>query len=176
MEEVKKLDETNGPHHSVSLTGGEPLLYADFLGGLLPELKKRRLKRYLETNGTLPEELKRVIGYIDIIAMDIKLPSSTDMPPFWRNHVEFLNIARGKAIFAKVVVTDNTSESDIIEAANIIENFDKEMLFVLQPVSPTENGDFTADKEKMIHCCRLSEERLRNVIVIPQMHKFVGVR
>src|SRR3989338_2952394 len=28
---VKSLEKENGPHHSISLTGGEPLLYAEFL-------------------------------------------------------------------------------------------------------------------------------------------------
>lgn len=31
MQEIKALEESKGPHHSVSFTGGEPLLYCDFL-------------------------------------------------------------------------------------------------------------------------------------------------
>jgi 7-carboxy-7-deazaguanine synthase len=59
------------PHHSVSLTGGEPLLHARFLERLLPELRRRGLPGYLETNGLLPGHLERVVGLVDWIAMDL---------------------------------------------------------------------------------------------------------
>ena len=40
--------------HSISLTGGEPLLYSDFLNEFIPLIKsKTQVKIYLETNGTL---------------------------------------------------------------------------------------------------------------------------
>ena len=42
MKEVKLLESARGPHHSVSLTGGEPLLYAEFLKSFLKILKKNR--------------------------------------------------------------------------------------------------------------------------------------
>src|SRR5438876_3429225 len=66
-------------HHSVSLTGGEPLLHARFLEGWLPEVRALGLGVYLETNGLLPEHLERVLPQIDIIGMDVKLPSATDV-------------------------------------------------------------------------------------------------
>ena len=176
LRKVTELEKDFGSHHSVSLTGGEPLLHVNFLEHLLPNLKKQNFKTYLETNGTLSEELKRIIGHIDIIAMDIKLPSSTDMPPLWERHIEFLKIARKRNVFIKAVVTDNTSEKDIIEARNIIESFDKNMLFVLQPASPTESGDFVAKRKKLLDCLHLSEEKLRNVRIIPQVHKFLGIK
>ena len=77
MHEIYLLDESKGPHHSVSLTGGEPLMYSEFLKSFLPILKKAGFKSYLETNGTLPNDLESVIDFIDIVAMDFKLPSST---------------------------------------------------------------------------------------------------
>ena len=174
--EIKELEKNLGSHHSVSLTGGEPLLHANFLELLLPELKKENFKIYLETNGTLAEELKRIIGYIDIIAMDIKLPSSSGMLPLWDRHIEFLNIARKRNLFVKAVITNNTSQDDIIKARDIIEDADNEMPFVLQPVSPTEKGDFRIDKEKILNLRALIEEKLRNVRIIPQTHKFMGIK
>ena len=61
MQAIKTLDESKGPHHSVSLTGGEPLVYTEFLNSFLLLLKKNRFKSYLETNGTLPLALEDVI-------------------------------------------------------------------------------------------------------------------
>src|SRR5574344_2620500 len=76
--------------HSVSLTGGEPLLHYEFLQLLLPELKKQNIKIYLETNGTLPKPLESVIDNIDIIAMDFKLDSSAKIGNLYSKHDEFL--------------------------------------------------------------------------------------
>ena len=52
----------------VSLTGGEPLLQGAFLQEFLPQLKKRKFKVLLETNGTLPTQLRKVIPWIDSIS------------------------------------------------------------------------------------------------------------
>jgi organic radical activating enzyme len=173
---VNDMERDFGSHHSISLTGGEPLLYASFLERLLPRLKVQNFKIYLETNGTLNEELKRIIAYVDIIAMDIKLPSSTDTPPLWKRHIEFLKIARKRNVFIKAVITDNTSERDIIEARDIVVGFDRDMLFVLQPASPVGQSDFAPKKRRLLDFLHISEEKLRNVRIIPQVHKFAGIK
>ena len=71
---IRKLNK-KVKHRTISLTGGEPLLHTEFLEKLLPELKSRGYKIYLETNATLPRALKRVLRYIDYVCADIKLPS-----------------------------------------------------------------------------------------------------
>jgi organic radical activating enzyme len=69
-------------YHSISLTGGEPLLYTDFLKDILKLTRKHGHRHYLETNGTLAKELEQLIDHIDIVAMDLKLPSSTGLEGF----------------------------------------------------------------------------------------------
>ena len=105
---VKDLDLNRGPHHSVSLTGGEPLMYVDFLKVFLKSLHKEGLQAYLETNGTMPARLAAVIDLVDIIAMDFKVPSSTGLRSYWDEHQEFLRIAAKKNVFVKVVVTPSS--------------------------------------------------------------------
>src|SRR3989338_1905203 len=129
LEKVKYLDRAYGEHHSVSLTGGEPLLYVSFLKKILPALKRAGFKTYLETNGTLYKELSEIIKYIDFIAMDFKLPSSAAMAPLWRAHREFLKIARETSVFVKAVVTKKTQLADVIEANRIIEKIDRNIIF-----------------------------------------------
>src|SRR5262245_39851096 len=104
LHEIGRLEKDKGPHHSISLTGGEPLFYTPFLENLLPKLKEKRYGTYLETNGTLPRELDRVMRWCDIIAMDMKPASSTGDRNFEREHEEFLKIAARKEVFVKVVV------------------------------------------------------------------------
>ncbi len=62
---------SNNVHHSIALTGGEPLLHADLLKHWLPEVVSI-LPVFLETNGTLPAELEKVLPLLDWISMDIK--------------------------------------------------------------------------------------------------------
>ena len=63
-------------YHSLSLTGGEPLCQASFLQVFLGRFKRVDNLVYLETNGTLVHELAKVLDLVDIVAMDMKLPSS----------------------------------------------------------------------------------------------------
>ena len=72
--------------HSVSLTGGEPLLAADFLKDFLPLVNK---KIYLETNATLADKLLIVKPFIDIVSADIKLESATGIKDSYRFHDKF---------------------------------------------------------------------------------------
>src|SRR3989339_672207 len=124
--------------HSVSITGGEPLLQIDFLKAFLPELKKNKQKVYLETNGTLPQYLEEIIGSVDITSMDIKLPSSSGGTSRIKEHRAFLEIAYTKEVFVKVVVTPNTLIKEIEEAARMVSEIDAEIPFIIQPATPTK--------------------------------------
>lgn len=161
--------------HSVSLTGGEPLLQADFIQELLPLLKKARMPVYLETSGVLHRNLKAVIRDIDIVAMDIKMSSSTAQRAFWKEHEQFLRAAvkARKDTFIKAVVTAKTSLADILKAARIVRKVDPQMLFILQPNS------FELSRGVVARCDEFQRECLKllpNTRVTPQMHKFMGVR
>ncbi|MDR1942308.1 MAG: 7-carboxy-7-deazaguanine synthase QueE, partial [Endomicrobium sp.] len=103
---------------SVAITGGEPLIRSKFLKQFLPKLKRSGFCVYLETNGTLPKNLKEVVKYCDTIAADFKFPSECKKN-FWRQHKEFLQIA-GKKVFVKCVLTNKTSYLEILKTADII--------------------------------------------------------
>ncbi|MFH1854478.1 MAG: 7-carboxy-7-deazaguanine synthase QueE [Candidatus Omnitrophota bacterium] len=158
---------------AISLTGGEPLLQVDFLNEILPILKEKGKRIYLETNGTLTNNLLRVMDYIDIVSMDIKLPSSTDLRPYWEEHVLFLKEAIRKDVFVKVIVTDQTLLSDIEIAVSIVRAIDKNIPFILQPVSYNNNVE-----EIMLlpEFFKKASQTLGSVKVIPQVHKILGVR
>lgn len=159
--------------HSVSLTGGEPLLHKDFLKEFLPLVRKTGLKTYLETNGTLPRELDEIIGYIDIIAMDVKLPSSTKCRTYWQEHEEFLRIALQKETFVKVVVSEDTSREDIACSVELVSKINRDIIFILQPNS------FELKNGVIGECLRFHQycsKRLTNVRVLPQVHKYMRLR
>jgi len=170
MDEVDRVSPNAG---AVSLTGGEPLLQADFIRLLLPLLRDRGLKIHLDTNGTLPDELEKIIDLVDVVAMDLKVPSSTRQRSFWKEHREFLNVALKSEVFIKTVISSQVDLGDIRLARDIVAEADPDILFVLQPNS----FDLGNGVMKSCHAAEvLCRERLNHVRVLPQMHKMLKVR
>ena len=63
-------------HHSISFTGGEPLLYHDFLKKLLPKVRSLAPIYFGNQWNSTPNFLKlEILPWLDFIMMDIKLPS-----------------------------------------------------------------------------------------------------
>lgn len=170
-----ELETAEGPHHSISLTGGEPLLYTDFLKGFLPLLKRDGFLLYLETNGTYPEQLQEVLPWIDIIAMDMKPPSATRDSPFWEEHRRFLEIGKSRDLFVKIVVTRETSLEEVERAIKEIARVDRGIPLVLQPVTPYGEIQETVSKDTLFILEERAKRHLRDVRVIPQLHKLVGI-
>lgn len=67
------LQKKNKWLDGVCITGGEPLLYKDVVG-FIKKVKEIGLLVKLDTNGTNPELLKKLINLVDYVAMDIKAP------------------------------------------------------------------------------------------------------
>jgi len=159
--------------HSVSITGGEPLLQKDFLKSFCHALHLEGKKVYLDTNGTLPDALKEIIKDIDIIAMDIKLPSSTKQKAFWAEHKEFLKIAAHKEVFVKAVISLDTKAQEVLKAAKLVAGIDPGILFILQP-------NYFDMKKGVIEECvghqKLCAKILKDVRILPQVHKFMKLR
>ena len=159
--------------HSVSLTGGEPLLQADAIKQLLPWFKKNKMPVYLDTNGTLPDELRKIIVGVDTIAMDIKLPSSTKERAYWKEHEAFLKVANKTEVFIKAVISSDTQEEDVAKAMKIAAKVNPKILFILQP-------NYFQMKEGAVEKClefqKYSHKILKDVRIVPQLHKFMKIR
>ena len=161
--------------HSVSLTGGEPLLQAAFLESLLPRLKQAGMPVYLDTNGILFHELESVIAGLDVIAMDLKLPSSTREAAYWQEHEQFLKtaVAGPGQVFIKAVVSKTTVPEDIVRAAELVARVDPGLLMILQPCF--QDGDAGG----LARCLEYQDSCLKiipNVRVLPQWHKLMAWR
>ncbi len=159
--------------HSVSITGGEPLMQHEFLKEFLPLLRERQQKIYLETSGVLYKELSNVIDLVDIVSMDIKLPSSTKQPAFWKEHEEFIKIARAKDLFIKIVITRDTIDADVHQAVDLIRRIDPNILCIFQP-------NFLEMKQGVITKCQEYQEyaatHLKDTRVMIQAHKLMKLR
>jgi 7-carboxy-7-deazaguanine synthase len=160
-------------HHSISITGGEPMLHADLLARWLPELNIL-LPIHLETNGTLPESLPKLIEHIDFISMDIKLPTSAATPEMWDEHRRFLEIALERDVSVKVIVGALTTEQELLQACKLVADVDDEIALIIQPVTGRD-GKVAVPAECLMRFQAVAAKKLCDVRVLPQMHRFLEV-
>ncbi len=161
-------------YHSVSLTGGEPLVQAEFLVSFLSLMRQDAPKIYLETNGTLWRKFSLVRDDVDIVAMDIKLPSSGGQKPRWDEHKRFLELAAPKDTFVKIVVGLSTQAQDIVASSVILAPFSGRIPVVLQPAWQDMGPEVL---EKMEVFKRLfAEHGLNSVHILSQAHKLAGIK
>lgn len=167
---IKRLLDA-APHHSVSFTGGEPLLHADFIAAVAQRIFARI---FLETNGTLVDELKKVLPYVDIVSMDVKPPSAAG-ESLWARHRAFLAAAAEKDVYVKLVVTADLTEAELAETCRLIAEVRSDIPLILQPVTPL-GGCVPPKAETLLRMQEQALRVLRDVRLIPQAHSMMGIR
>lgn len=165
-------EQAPAAHHSISLTGGEPLSQHQILAAWLPELRKL-LPIYLETNGTLPDELEQVLPHIDWISMDIKLNSLTGLITRWEDHRRFLRLANQTNCYVKMVVSDSTPDLEIQLGAELVADVSADIPLILQPVTIGDRG--AVSTQRLLEMQKFVSAIHGNVRVIPQTHRFMGL-
>jgi organic radical activating enzyme len=161
-----------GIHHSISITGGEPLLQDEILRNWLPQLRTI-LPIYLETNGVLHSALIQLMPHVDYVSMDVKLPSTSGHPELWELHRQFLEVAVKGTVFVKVVVNQETQDWEITRVSELIASIKKSIPLIIQPYT-TPEGLVGITPLRMLELQELSSNHLSEVRIIPQTHKFIG--
>lgn len=180
---IEKLESMLQPFkklHSVSLTGGEPLLHADFI-----EKLNISTPLYLESNMTLPEQARKLRENIAYVAGDFKLPEAIrDICPETREvHVEntiecfrLLKKSNSRDCFCKIVIGKNTSPDTVIMAAEAIATCVS--CIVLQPETPLGSAvmtqGFTQASVQTILKLQKTLLELTDTRIIPQTHRMWG--
>ncbi|MBI4713201.1 MAG: 7-carboxy-7-deazaguanine synthase QueE [Planctomycetes bacterium] len=152
-------------YHAISLTGGEPLMQSAFLGEFSHRLHRfHKMPILLETNGTLPENLKEIINLIDIVSMDIKIPIQKE------ESLRSLRLCGDKA-YIKIVVCADTPERDLSTACRLVAKVNRNIPVILQPVSPVRRGIRAPSVDKLFRIYHLFRKHLQDVRIIPQVHR-----
>lgn len=147
------LIQRQGMLEGVCIGGGEPTLQAD-LPEFIKEIKKLGYLLKLDTNGTNPAMLERLLGenLIDYIAMDIKAPLEKYKKIVGKG-VSLENIQRSVELtrsapdyeFRTTVLPSLHSRADILSIGRWLEGSKK---FYLQQFHPTKTLKAACQKEK----------------------------
>ncbi|MBI4237654.1 MAG: 4Fe-4S cluster-binding domain-containing protein [Deltaproteobacteria bacterium] len=156
----------------LAITGGEPLVQAAFLASWLPTVHAAR-RVLLETAGLQAQALAKVAPHVDVISMDLKLPSSTGMRAFWEEHAAFIRVAAqsGKERYAKIIVTHATTAEELATAMHLIQRHDPTLRVFLQPATATAHYAAAPDESQLTAWRQQCQGVLPNVAIGRQMHK-----
>lgn len=158
---------------AIALTGGEPLAQSGFLAEFLLA-GQFTLPALLETNGVLPRRLREVLPLVQIVSMDIKLPSNTGEGAWWEEHAEFLQLAKTKDLYVKLLVDQTTTDADVDRATALLASEPPVPTFI-QPILDAAQRP-SIDVDRLVQLYQLARSRLSWVRVLPQTHKLLGIR
>ena len=125
--------------------------------------------------------LAKARPFVDVVAMDIKLPHATG-EVHWDTHREFLKWLVGRRAFVKIVVDSQTPLEEIETAVNLVAEIDRRTPLVLQPESATYLGGAKGQDARrgllrlLDQGQRIALECLDDVRVIPQCHRIIRIR
>lgn len=176
-ENVKKLETSD--LHSVSFTGGEPLLQIDFLKEASELLVSEGFKLFLETNGSLPNCALKIADLFEYCCCDIKDESAgaaLDWAALVEKEFQTIQIFSDakKKVFAKVVVTSETKSKNIEWYA--IELAKMECPLCIQIVTPLGEVKKPTIKQLFQFTEAASKYLDKNDVSLSiQAHKFVGI-
>jgi organic radical activating enzyme len=168
------------PLHALAITGGEPLVQADFLAAWLRERAARGgdgLPVLLETAGILPARLELVLPWIAIVSLDFKCPSNTGERPRWDEHEACLAVAAGggREVYVKMPVDDATVADEVEQGATLLARVAPEVPLFLTPLTPPADKRLTIGAGTLDRFHALASRRHRDVRVLPQIHKALGI-
>jgi 7-carboxy-7-deazaguanine synthase len=160
---------------AIAVTGGEPLVQADFIADWLGR-DVHGLPVLLETAGILPERLARVLPHVAIVSMDLKCPSNTGERARWDEHDACLRLATaaGRDVYVKMPVDDDTRPDEVETGARLVAAVDPSVPLFLTPITASDGRlEIRPDGLERLHA--LASRCHPDVRVLPQLHKLLGI-
>lgn len=168
------------PHHSVSLTGGEPLLQGARVETLVAALAARGWPVMLETNGTLVPPMRKLAGVVAYVSMDVKLRSVDLETVAPTTQTRFLDAATadGATTWVKIVVGPDTDPDEFDAAVAMVaaasSGAPAPIEIFLQPLTPFGAATRAPSPERVLELHERALHVHPRVRVIPQTHKAIG--
>ncbi len=176
-----------GGSRPVSLTGGEPLMWPEFLLELRAALGRRRL--HLETAGAFPVSLTRVLAAFDHISADLKPPGAMNAPvPLvgdfeaapagaaeWRiARRAVLGHLAGRDACLKLVVSASSSLQELEPLLCDHAELAPDLPLFLQPVTPLR-GQLAPNPAALTEVTELALSLGLITRIVPQVHRLLGL-
>ena len=128
FEKVKRYKEYFGENGGITVSGGEPLLWANFVKELFTLCKKDGINTCLDTSGSiLNDEVESLLSVTDMVLLDIKYTTCEQYKEYvgceLNTVMEFLNYLNSKnipTIIRQVIIpTLNDSDENILKLKDI---------------------------------------------------------
>jgi organic radical activating enzyme len=172
----------------VSITGGEPLVFPEFVRELGRAVREQGMRVHLETAAVHPEALAECVQQIDHLSADYKLPETLGAPAdgtltlapgasFGQRHVQCCEIAirRGATVDVKIVLTDRIGDPNFERALEDLAPLREKILLVLQPATPFGAVSRTVARPELERFTAAAVSAGFDVRVLPQVHKVLQV-
>lgn len=129
--------------NAIVLTGGEPTLWGDALLKLLDFFRAMGFKIKLDTNGSRPDVVARILPLVDYVAMDVKcaLDSYGDFVGFQDTEriaesVDLIKSLAPRHEFRTTVVESFHTDEQMLAVKSLVQGAQR---YCLQPFLPREN-------------------------------------
>lgn len=185
--QVAKTCEQGARGMRVSLTGGEPLVFPDFVREFGRAVRQRGMRLHLETAAIDPKALDACIEQVDHLSADYKLPETLGVPAngvalapgagYGALHRQCAEIAlrRGATVDVKVVLTDKVTDPSFEQALADLGPLREKILLVLQPVTPFATVTRSLPRAELERFTATAVRAGFEVRVLPQVHKTLQV-
>ncbi|HUR27859.1 MAG TPA: 7-carboxy-7-deazaguanine synthase QueE [Planctomycetota bacterium] len=177
-----------GAPRTISVTGGEPLMWPEFVRGLCEMAGDRRV--HLETAGAHPNSLARVVESVDHVSLDLKLPAEMGavveldgeaFEPSPRSASEWraarrgcLELIAGRDACAKLVLSGGREAGAYEELLCDLARIAPKVPLFVQPVTPV-GGVLPAALSLVGNVVEDALDLGLVVRVVPQMHRVLGI-
>ena len=160
------------PLHSVSITGGEPLLHIKSIQSLYPYLP---FPLYLETNGLLPESLAIVQDMFTYFSVDFKSGYKEKFLQFMTLLLPKVILGANPTVFVKYVMSEYHIQ-DLTDLRESLSAIHPQLPCIIQPVTPYGEIKKGPTSEDIQNAYLFLSEKLTDIRVIGQTHKLIGVK
>lgn len=182
FKKVVRYKEYFSDDGGITVSGGEPLLQAEFLNELFDLCKKDGVNTVIDTSGSIwNDSIEKLLDKTDLVILDIKMTNegdyqkyigcSIDLPLFFLNKIE----EKGKKCWIRYVVVEGLNDFDenILKLKELVRGFkcvDKIELLPFRKICSVkyENMNLDFPFEKYPETSQKTIDRLYNLIKNPQ--------
>ncbi len=188
VRQVVAVHDAPGQPARVSVTGGEPLVFPEFVRELGRLVRGKGMRVHVETAAIHPDALAACIDQVDHLSADYKLPETLAAPvqpalalgpgaSYGALHRRCGEIAirRGASVDVKIVLTADVGDASLEAALAELQPVREKIVLVLQPVTPFGAVTRPLPRPDLLRHVAAARRAKFDVRVLPQVHKMLQV-